>query len=216
MKLPASQQDDEPGPSTRRAANPWRARPRFRRDGLLIAALVAVGLLAAACGASITNNTPLPETSSTFSSLDQADYRNVGIHLESGSGLPSDGLANVSYSAGPTGNAEIDVHDAERIAWKTLPYRFGLLTISQTSGGCAAGVFCASSSTEVGSETYAQLRAEFGPRPAGLDETLVSQTDPIPSWLPGLVGACVLAVAIIITHALIRPRHRSGCVRTVG
>ena len=210
MHLPASQQGNEPGPATRGAANRWRARVPFCRDGLLVAALATVGLLAVACGVSVTNNNPLPETSGTLSSLGQAGYRDAGIHLEAGSGFSANGLADISYSAGPTGNAETDVHDAERIAWETLPYRFGVLSISQTSGGCASGVFCMSSSTEIGSETYAQLRAEFGPRPAGLDKTLVSQTDPIPSWLPGLVGACVLAVVIIITHAVIGARRRAG------
>ncbi len=192
--------------------SPRRARTRFRRACLLTAVLVTVGLLAAACGGgsflSVTNSTLLTGTNSTLSSLDQAGYRNVGIHLESGSGFPSDGQVDISYSAGPAGNAETDVHDAERIAWNTLRYRFGVLTISQTSGGCAQGLFCVSSSTEIGSETYAQLRAEFGSRPAGLDKTSVSQTDPVPSWLPGVVGVCLQAAVIAIVAAVIRARRR--------
>lgn len=186
-------------------SRPVRGRSRAF---LLTAALVAAGLLAACGGGSflsVRNSTLLSLTNTTASELGQAGFRDALIHLESGSGLPQDGLVDVSYSTGPGRNAATDVDIAERIVWNSLPYRFGLLAVSQTSGGCARGSFCASSSTEVGSETYAQLRAEFGSRRAGLDKTSVSQTDPIPSWLPGVV--CVLAVAIVA--AVVLARHRA-------
>ena len=207
MSLSANRQGDESGPPTRRAASPRRVRGRSRAL-LLTAALVAVGLLATRGSGSflsVRNSTALSATSITVSDLGQAGYRDVGIHLESGSGLPLDGLVDVSYSTGPARNAETDVYSAERIAWNTLRYRFGGLAVSQTSGGCARGLVCTSSSTEVGSGTYAQLRAEFGLRPAGLDKTSVSQTDLIPSWLPGVV--CALAVAIVA--AVVLARHRA-------
>jgi hypothetical protein len=207
MSLSANQQGDEPELATRGAASPRRVRGRFSRTCFLMAALVAVGLLAA-CGndslLSVRDSTALAATSSTISDLDQAGYRNAMIHLESGSGLPADGLADVSYSDGPAANAETNVYDAERIVWNTLRYRFGVLTVSQTSGGCARGSFCESSSTEIGSQTYAQLRGEFGSRPARLDKTSVSQTDPIPSWLP----AAVSALAVTIVAAVIWARRR--------
>jgi len=140
-------------------------------------------------------------TTSTISDLDQASYRNAGIRLESGSGLPADGLVDVSYSDGPAANAETNVHNAERIVWNTLRYRFGVLTVSQTSGGCARGSFCESSSTEMASQTYAQLRGEFGSRPGGLDKTSVSQADPIPSVLRGAVSVLAVSVAAAVIWA---------------
>jgi hypothetical protein len=185
-----------------------RRAPGRSRAFLLVAVLVAVGLLAARGAGSllsVRNSTALSATNTTVADLGQAGYRDVGIHLESGSGLARDGLVDVSYSTGPARNAEADVYGAERIAWNTLRYRFGVMAVSQTSGGCARGLFCSSSSTEIGSETYAQLRAEFGFRPAGLDKTSVSQSDPIPSWLPGV--ACGLAVAI--AAAVVLARHRA-------
>jgi hypothetical protein len=69
-------------------------------------------------------------------------------------------------------------------------------------------VFCESSSTEIGRKTYAQLRAEFGPRPAGLDQASASQTDPRPPWLPGVASVCVTAAAITAAIAVIRARRR--------
>jgi hypothetical protein len=169
-------------------------------------ALFTVGLLATACGVSYSSR--LSGANSTVSSLQHAGYRNVGVSLESGIQFPSGGLVGISYSAGPAGNAETDAYNAERIVWNTLRYRFSALTISQTSGGCARGVFCESSSTEIGRKSYAQLRAEFGPRPAGLDKTSVSQTDPTPPWLPGVASVCVTAAAITTAIAVTRARHR--------
>jgi hypothetical protein len=207
MSLSANQQGDEPEPATRRAARTRRARGRFSRAFVLMAALAAAGLLAA-CGndsfLSMRDSTALAGTSSTISGLDQAGYRNAGIRLESGSGLPADGLVDVSYSDGPAVNAETNVRNAERIVWNTLRYRFGVLTVSQTSGGCARGSFCESSSTEIGSQTYAQLRGEFGSRAAGLDNTSVSQADAIPSWLP----AAFSVLAVSVGAAVIRARRR--------
>ena len=95
--------------------------------------------------------------------------------------------------------------------WNTLRYRFGVLTVSQTSGGCARGSFCESSSTEIASLTYAQLRGEFGPRPAGLDKTSVSQADPIPSWLPGAFSALAVSVAAAVTWVRRRRLRDSVC-----
>jgi hypothetical protein len=211
MSLSANQQGDEPEPATRRAVSPQGVRGRFSRAFFLMAALVAVGLLAA-CGTgsflSVRDSTALAATSSTISDLDRVGYRNAGIGLESGSGLPAGGLVDVSYSDGPAANAEINVYNVERIVWHTLRYRFGVLNVSQTSGGCARGSFCASSSTEIGSQTYAQLRGEFGSRPAGLDKTSVSQTDPMPSWLPDAV--CVLAVSVVAAVLWTRRRGRQA------
>jgi hypothetical protein len=102
--------------------------------------------------------------------------------------------------------------DAERIVWNTLRYRFGVVTVSQTSGGCARGSFCESSSTEIASQTYAQLRGEFGPRPAGLDKTSVSQTDPMPSWLPGAVTGAAVSVVVVAVIWALRRRLRDSAV----
>jgi hypothetical protein len=214
MSLSVNQQGDEPEPATRRAATPRRARGRIGRAFFLAAALAATGLLAA-CGndsfLSVRDSTALAATSSTISDLDQAGYRNAGIGLDAGSGLSADGQVDVSYSGGPAANAETNAYNAERIVWNTLSYRFGALIVSQTSGGCA-GSFCESSSTEIASQTYAQLRGEFGPRPAGLDEISVSQTDPIPSWLPGVVSA--LAGGVVAAVIWARRRRSRDSVRT--
>jgi hypothetical protein len=204
MSISANQQGDEPEPATRRATSPRRGRGRFSRTVFLMAALVAVGLLAAYgtdSFLSVRDSTALAVTSSTISDLDQAGYRNAGIQLESGSGLPADGLVDVSYSDGPAANAETNVDNAERIVWNTLRYRFGILTVSQTSGGCARGSFCESSATQIGSQTYAQLRGEFGSRPAGLDKTSASQAAPVPSWLPGAVSVLAVSVAAAVIWA---------------
>jgi hypothetical protein len=86
-----------------------------------MATLVTAGMLAA-CG----GGTVLSAADSTVSSLQQAGYRNVGVDLEPGSGPSSDGLVGISFSAGPTGNAQTDAYNAERIAWDTLRYRLRL------------------------------------------------------------------------------------------
>jgi len=199
MSLSANQQGDEPEPAARRAASPRRVPGRLGRTFFfLMAPLVAVGLLAACA---VQDSTALAVTSSTISGLDQAGYRDAGVNLESGSGLPADGEVDVSYSDGPAANTETNVYNAERVVWNTLPYRFGVLTVSQTSGGCARGSFCESSSTQIGSQTYTQLRGEFGPRPGGLDKTSASQTDPIPSWLPGTVSFLVVSVVAAVIWA---------------
>ncbi|HEX7165089.1 MAG TPA: hypothetical protein VF223_28075 [Trebonia sp.] len=215
MSLSASQQGDEPEPATRRAATPRRSRGRIGRAFFLMAAALAAAGLLAACGndsfLSVRDSTALAATSSTISDLDQAGYRNARIGLEAGSGLSADGQVNVSYSSGPATSTETNVYNAERIVWNTLRYRFGVLTVSQTSGGCARGSFCESSSTEIASLTYAQLRGEFGPRPAGLDKTSVSQADPIPSWLPGAFSALAVSVAAAVTWA--RRRRLRDSVR---
>jgi hypothetical protein len=215
MSLSASHKGDKPGPATRRTASPRRVHGRIARAFFLMAAALAAAGLVAACGndsfLSVRDSTALAATSSTISDLDQAGYRNAGIGLEAGSGLSADGLVDVSYSGGPAANSETNVYNAERIVWNTLRYRFGVLTVSQTSGGCARGSFCESSSTEIGSQTYAQLRGEFGPRPAGLDKTSVSQTDPVPSWLPGAFS--VLAVSIVAAVIWARRRRLRDSVR---
>lgn len=189
MSLSVNQQGGEPEPATRRAAAPRWARGRIGRAFFLMAAALAAAGLLAACGndsvLSVRDSTALAVTSSTISGLDQAGYRNAGLGLQAGSGLSADGLADVSYSSGPAATAEANARNAERIVWNTLPYRFGTLTVSQTSGECAPGSFCESSSTQIASQTYAQLRGEFGPRPAGLDKTSASQAALALSWLPG-------------------------------
>jgi len=215
MSLSANQQRDDPEPAARRTAPPRRVRGRTGRALFLMAAALAAAGLLAACGndsfLSVRDSTALAATSSTISGLDQAGYRNAGIGLEAGSGLSADGVADVSYSGGPAADAETNAYNAERIVWNTLSYRFGVLTVSQTSGGCARGSFCESSSTQIASLTYAQLRGEFGPRPAGLDKTLVSQTDPVPSWLPGAFWILAASAAAAVIWA--RRRRLRDCVR---
>jgi hypothetical protein len=202
MTFPVNRQGDEPGPGARRAVNPHLVRARFRRACLVVTAPVAVGLLAACAVVSSVSG-----GSSTVSRLQQAGYRDAAVHLESGSGLPADGRVDVSYSVGPAGNAQTDARNAERITWNTLRYRFGLLTITRVSGGCTSGTFCVSSSTQLGRETYAHLRAEFGSRPAGLDKTSASQAVSVPRWLPGVLSVCVLAAAAATVAAVIRARR---------
>jgi hypothetical protein len=206
MSLSVNQQGGEPEPGTRRAAaTPRRMRGRIGRAFFLTAAALATAGLLAACGndsiLSVRDSTVLAATSSTISGLDRAGYRNAGLGLEAGSGLSSDGVADVSYSGGPAATAEANARNAERIVWNTLRYRFGVLTVSQTSGGCARGSSCESSSTQIASQTYAQLRGEFGPRPAGLDKTTVSQADPVPSWLPGAIAVLAAGVAAAVIWA---------------
>lgn len=149
----------------------------------------------------------LSGTDRSVSALRGAGYRNVGIHFESGSGLPSDGLVDVSYSTGPTGNTEGDAYNAARIVWNTLPYRMGALVITRTSGSCTAG-FCVSHSSDLRGESYAQMRDQFGPRPAGLDRTPASHAVRVPLWLPIVIGAVVLVGATAIVVAIIRTRSR--------
>jgi hypothetical protein len=73
------------------------------------------------------------------------------------------------------------------------------------------GSFCESSSTQIASLAYAQLRGEFGPRPAGLDKTPVSQADPVPTWLPGALS--VLAAGVVATVIWARRRRLRDFVR---
>lgn len=173
-----------------------------RRARLSVGAGLAVLFAASLAGCSFISN-----SNRTLSALRSAGYRNVGIHIESGSGLPADGLVDISYSSGPSGNAEGDADHAARIVWNTLPYRMGALVITRTSGGCAGG-FCVSHSTDLGSESYAQMRAQFGPRSVNLDQTAASQAVRIPLWVPLVVGAVVLVAATAIVIAIVRSRHR--------
>lgn len=168
------------------------------REGAVVALLFALAL----SGCSF-----LSGTNKTISTLQHAGYRDVGVHLESGSGLPPDGLVDISYSAGPTSNTEVDAFNAARIVWNTLRYRFGALVITKTSGGCA-GAFCVSRSNEIGGETYAEMRAQFGPRPAVLDKTPASRAVRIPVWVPIVIVAAVLGVVITVVVTLIRKRRR--------
>ena len=66
---------------------------------------------------------------------------------------PTDGLITVTYSSGPSGNANQDAYNAAKIIWTTLGYRFGGLVITTTSGGCT-GPVCVSHSQEIAEAGY--------------------------------------------------------------
>jgi hypothetical protein len=140
--------------------------------------------------------------------LQNAGYQDVGMNVETGSGLPAAGLITVSYSRGPTGNDQQDARHAERIVWDTFSGRFGDLDIVKVSGGCVAG-FCASQSGEIASASYAQLAAAFGPRPRGLASNggSAASSVSIPGWALALIvalGVALVAVAAIALTMIIR------------
>jgi hypothetical protein len=137
----------------------------------------------------------------TGSALDKAGYQNVSINVTSGSGLPSGGIISVSYSRGPSGSEQADVHQAEKIVWDTYPSRFGELAILIVSGGCV-GPVCSSSSNVVAEETYSQLGAMFGPRPPNLKLASGSASFGVPTWA---VVLCVVLVAGAIATAIVLP-----------
>jgi hypothetical protein len=168
------------------------------------AGLVVLGLAVAGCA-------DLSAGLRTDTALQAAGYQNVNVNVESGSGSPAGGLITVSYSSGPAGNDHSDGQRAEKIVWDTFSDRFGALAIVKESGGCT-GPFCTTQSGEVAGATYAQLAAEFGPRPAGLGKTPVVS---IPRWAIflalGLVAAVIGAAAIAVTLILRRKgRRRPG------
>jgi hypothetical protein len=169
------------------------------------------GLLALVLALSTAGCSFLGGASKTVASLGKAGYRGVGIDIETGTGLPRDGLVDLSYSAGPTGNADRDAYNAAHIVWETLRYRFGALEITQVSGGCA-GPLCVSDSKELGQETYAQMLAQFGPRPARLNLTTASNAVGAIRWaIPVVLVVVVLgaigAVAVIVV-LIVRGRRR--------
>jgi hypothetical protein len=82
------------------------------------------------------------------------------------------------------------------------------LTLSRYSEVCTTGLPCVSFSNEIGRKTYAQLRAEFGPRPTGLGNTPAIPAATIPRWLPVVAGVFVPAAVITIAVAVIRAQRR--------
>jgi hypothetical protein len=182
-----------------------RATRRARaRRATTVGLLIVLALVASGCSF-------LGGTSKTISRLQGAGYHNVGVNIQTGSGTPSDGLVDISYSTGPTGNTARDAYNAAHIVWETLGYRFGALVITRVSGGCA-GPFCVSHETELGGETYSQMRDQFGPRPAGLDTTSASAAVRFPGWaLPAVLVVLVTAVTAAVTLvvvAIVRKRRR--------
>jgi hypothetical protein len=158
-------------------------------------------LVASGCGM-------LGGANKTLASLRQAGYRDAGVHIETGSGLPHDGLVDISYSAGPPGaSSQSAALNAAHIAGETLGYRFGGLVVTKTSGGCT-GPICVSHSTELGGETYAQLATQFGPRPAGLDAKSASNAVHIPACILPVALLVLLAAIVAIVRAVVRKRRR--------
>ena len=143
----------------------------------------------------------------TESALQGAGYRDAGVNIASGSGLPADGAVSVSYSKGPTGNDLRDVRQAEQIVWDSLRYRFGALSVVKTSGGCD-GPVCHSRSDQLDSVTYAQLVTRFGPRPKGLDAASAAHAFSIPGWAVGVGLAVLLAGIGVIITLVVRSRRR--------
>lgn len=181
--------------SGRIAKRAWRAARVVVLPLLLVFGLSGCGFI----GKSIT----------TVSALQRAGFHDVGINIQTGSESPPDGLVDVSFSRGPTGNAESDASTAERIVWDTLAYRFGLLVIIDVSGGCT-GPVCVSQSSHIATDTYAQLSAKFGPRPAGLDATSADSAIAISGWVIALVALLFLglAAAIVIVVVMMARRRR--------
>ncbi len=163
--------------------------------------LVLAAIVLAGCGF-------LSGANKTRTSLQHAGYRNVGVNIQSGSGTPRDGLVNITYSAGPTGDDNRDAYNAARVVWETFGYRFGALAITKTSGGCA-GPFCVSHNTGLGAETYQQMLAQFGPRPANLDTKSADNAQPFPIWIipVGLLVVVVAAIAVIVVVVVRKRRH---------
>ncbi len=135
------------------------------------------------------------------SALQKAGYQNVGINVTSGSGMPSGGYLNVSYSRGPSANEQADVQRAEKIVWDSYPSRFGVLSILTVSGGCV-GPVCSSSSNVVASATYAQLATRFGPRPRNLKVASGQSSFGVPAWA---VILCVVLVVAAVVTAIVLP-----------
>jgi hypothetical protein len=170
-------------------------------------AVLAVGLLLALAVAGCAS---LAAEAQTGSALEHAGYQNVSINVTSGSGEPAGGIISVSYSHGPSGSEQADVQRAEKIVWDTYPSRFGELAILIVSGGCA-GPVCSSSSNVVAQETYSQLSAMFGPRPANLKLASTPSSLGVPAWAVVLCAVLVaggVATAIVLPLTLGRRRKR--------
>jgi hypothetical protein len=144
----------------------------------------------------------------TGAALEHAGYRNVNMNDSTGSGVPRGGVVSVTYSRGPSGNDRQDGQDAARIVWRTLHIRFGYLVISRRSRGCA-GSFCASRTTDVYGAPYAQLAAEFGPRPRDLNASAPGNSLSIPPWVAVLAIVLMIGAVAAVIMAVIVIRRRS-------
>jgi len=139
----------------------------------------------------------------TSAALGHAGYRNASVNVTTGTGLPANGVVQVSYSRGPTGDDQNDAATAEHVVWDSYAARFGAVVIVKVSGGCA-GPVCATQSEQVASATYAQLRSEFGPRPRGLNASPTSGLI-VPVWF--IAAAAILVLSVIAALVVIRRRH---------
>jgi hypothetical protein len=146
----------------------------------------------------------------TSADLQSAGYQNVSVDISTGTGQSGESVS-VIYSRGPTGNDQRDAQHAEKIVWDTFPGRFSAVEIIIQSGGCV-GPACTSQSDPIAGATYAQLAAEYGPRPRGLDQASAAGHFALPGWAIGtVVGlALLIVVAAVLILVLILRRRPPG------
>ena len=162
---------------------------------------VALGLILAAL---VSGCTYAPGSSSTADGLRGAGFRNVDVTVQTGPGLPKDGAVEVSYTSGPTSDAAADAYTAAGIVWRTLDYRFGALAIVDPAGNCT-GASCVDDTRVLGSETYAQLLAQFGRRPSGLDAKSAKAVLQVPTWTTPVLGVLLAGALVLVVVRRRRP-----------
>jgi hypothetical protein len=169
-----------------------RARSRARRFSALAGCLVLL-VLASGC------------TSPASADLQSAGYQNVTVRPgQSGRSVI------VTYSSGPTGNDQRDGQRAVKIVWDTLPGRFASVAIIDEPRRCGGSV-CSGYYPEVAGATRAQLAAEYGPRPRGLDRASATGHFALTSGVAILaagLSVAILAAAAILVTVFVRRRPR--------
>lgn len=177
------------GPMTRR---PGRRRHVAGCTGLVVVVAVTFGLAGCSLYTSFHR---------TEAALQDAGYSGVEIDVQSGTGIPPGGAVVVSYSSAPSGKDQEQVAaQVARIVWETFAYRFGEIVINQASGGCVV-VVCHNESTQIGVATFAQLRADFGPRPRGFNVQAATSAFPwawiVAAFAVALVGTAATVILVV-------------------
>jgi hypothetical protein len=164
--------------------------PGGRRPGRLVLALAGLALLLAGC--------------SLVSGI---------VHTEQGLSNAGFGGAKVGFSTtnGQTvvtasvndrgGSVRSQAQDVAQVVWQNFPGRFDLLQVTVNGRGTVT-------------YSHAQLAANLGPRPDGLDDKTVGQQLASAAIIVVVVVVLVLAVALVVILLLVRASRRRRAQRT--
>jgi hypothetical protein len=164
---------------------------------VLAGCLLLLTLTASGCAGLL--GAPQPSTD-----LQNAGFQDVTVNISNRPGQSGEQVA-VDYGRGPTGNDNRDAQRAEKIVWDTLPGRFAVVAIIKERE-CGDQV-CSGYYPQTGAATHAQLAAEYGPRPHGLDNASAAGHASIAGWVTA-VSVAVLAAAAIVLVVIFRRRRR--------